>query len=1204
MATVRVPIMNLFSGVARQPSSKRLTSELETVDNAILTLERSAEKRPPLEFIHGGQVGGFIGAVGTTVADPINDIAYFFFDKTETDRYIVIINRTATHPGNAASSGDSNNLIRIFKFREFTSDDSAEGYDFSQNLRVGDIVIEEALTGGASQTINYSAVQDMGSGYPNYTGTNLYKPDTSAPGGWGSTYVDDIWEYVKWNPEGRPARDTLKVTFFGNAMMILNDQVPASSWTQAVKTTDPNNIQDYPGAKKLTYRVSAVPDETGDYVLGGDWNSTTEQHEPVGAMTGTHPIQALLGADGGGSIALNDIHVQNLSSTTYGLGTIQINFGTSVTNINNLVTALNAATISIYVVALGTYANKTWTEVFGPLSPWGFCEPGVTCGSNLDPVGRGRLSFDTGGHSVVFYDGGSGTRAASSLGLTGQTFDTLTPFGQNLQPILALADDEDPSDTAPFNSMGGTAAGTIQIKDGSSTWNWGINESGTDTWGDARDHLESISSNALTLTLNADKTGSYIVKKATGTLPTSVADTTGNVAKRMGWEYNVGMHKPVRDDVQISSDLFERELGQNISSFNAIELPPEGNDQGGVNAEEDAIKWLYERGSGSGGNSEGFGKVWYTRAPFLTFPSGFYRCIDNTLIPHYQKVRSEDEDSVWYEPSMPFLLINTGSTSWKVEYPEWDPRETGNAANNPGPQALKKRRSPIKDIAFWRERLWFAIEDQVFSSRNNDWFNLWLGDPDNITSDDPIDIRASSGKYTRISSMIPFDDFMFINTGGETQYELQGSNNIISPTTAELAPTSFYSASSIIKPLVLGTQIYWFDSERLYLYNSSAGTSVNNASEVSIHAAGYLPKNFRCACVGPAQDSIFAVDEDNPDKLYIYTARWSGGDLVQHAFYRYVLPPSVAKRRIGSSGSDPWYNAPYYNMDDDNPVTTLPKPEIEYIWYSRNYLYMVVIRPQLDGTYSRFVERTSLQFLDINIPRMDRLTEVQNNLATGDDSSNDATWWVSGTNITHWKLPYWDPGLDEVILGPDWPTQAGQRLSLETGGITNTENGSVTEVSVNGNWNNISSTPYTSKIGSSYKMVLELSKIVYRDPSSGFPVEGTLALRMMNVKHFKSGVYDIEINRGNRNNIGSEDADDDGTKDKITRTTHVPLSINNSSDALGSLLIEGEGEFTSRVFGNADTTILSVTSDYPSPVSITSLEFIGKFKPYNSSIQS
>jgi len=55
---------------------------------------------------------------------------------------------------------------------------------------------------------------------------------------------------------------------------------------------------------------------------------------------------------------------------------------------------------------------------------------------------------------------------------------------------------------------------------------------------------------------------------------------------------------------------------------------------------------------------------------------------------------------------------------------------------------------------------------------------------------------------------------------------------------------------------------------------------------------------------------------------------------------------------------------------------------------------------------------------------------------------------------------------------------------------------------------------------------------------------------------------------------------------------------------LGDLLVEEEGEFTSRIFGNADTTIVTITSDYPSPVSITSLEFIGKFKPYNSSIQS
>jgi len=1183
MATVRVPILNLFSGVARQPSAKRLTSELQEVDNAILTLERSAEKRPSLEFIHGGSSGGFLGSwvahasPNSNNPDLVDDIAYFFFDKSTVERYIIIINR-------GVDSG-STDLIKIFKFREYTTDDlETTTPDHWPHLNVGDIIIEEAFDSNQSQTITFSDVTTP------YTNNNHYIPDSTLPSPWNTKRVDDIWEYVKWNPEGKPARDCLKATFFGSAVMILNNQVPACTWT----TADPASPSVLLNGKKLTYRVAATPEETGDYAMGGPYNPDTDRHEPVGGHSASHQVALFAGADGNGTIELSKFLVNNLNSNDE-LGMVNIT-GSTYTTIAQVVSAINSCTVvnDSDGASQGSFASNYGTFYLDE-------DSGSSTPPGTGPY-TGKLWFKTtnnGTDIVQFFDGNG--RTCTHLGLTGtnSVFDAARKTGKNMQPFIAAAAGDPAANTCPLNSLGGPPdnADEIKITSGTTETTWQLEnglDGDTDTWGDVRDHLESETSNKYTLALNSDRTGSYIVHgssppagEVSGTIPDKVEDETGNYARRMGWLYDIGMHKPVRDDVQISSDIFENELGQNISSFNAIEIPPEGDDVNRVNGEEEAIDFLY------GGNN-GFGKVWYCRSGFLTFPQGFYRCVDNNTIPHYDKVRTEDEHSVFYEPSFPFLIVNGGNNTWNVEYPKWTPRESGTANNNPGPQAFNigDKKGIIKDIAFWRERLWFAVDDMVFSSRNNDWFDLWLGDPNNITSEDPIDIRASSGKYTRINFMIPFDDFLFINTGGETQYELQGSNNIISPTTAELAPTSFYSASGIVEPLVLGTQIYWFDDERLYLYNSSAGTSVNNTTEVSIHANGYLPKNYRCACVAPAQDSIFVVDEDNPDHLYVYTARWAGGEIAQNSFYRYVLPQTIVDRQI--SGSEGWELGPYWSPTDEK--TTLPKPEIEYIWYSRNYLYMIVIRPAYEGAkMQRFIERTSLQFLDINTPRLDRLMEVENKSAGGTEGTDD-TWYTDPN--TYWRLPYWDPGVKEVVLGPEWPTQSGQRIA-STATITNLEDGTLplTQLRAAGNWDAIGNSQYTSFSGSTYTMKLELSKINYRDPSSGVPVEGTLALRMMNIKHFKTGVYDIEITRNQRTALGA-------TSGPTSTTTHTPLSINNSPDALGALLVEEEGEFTTRIFGNADTTKIAITSDYPTPVAITGMEFIGKFKPYNASIQS
>ena len=49
----RIAIPTLSGGVGRQASNKRLISEAENLDNCLVTLEKSVEKRPPLEFFKG-----------------------------------------------------------------------------------------------------------------------------------------------------------------------------------------------------------------------------------------------------------------------------------------------------------------------------------------------------------------------------------------------------------------------------------------------------------------------------------------------------------------------------------------------------------------------------------------------------------------------------------------------------------------------------------------------------------------------------------------------------------------------------------------------------------------------------------------------------------------------------------------------------------------------------------------------------------------------------------------------------------------------------------------------------------------------------------------------------------------------------------------------------------------------------------------------
>ena len=79
----------------------------------------------------------------------------------------------------------------------------------------------------------------------------------------------------------------------------------------------------------------------------------------------------------------------------------------------------------------------------------------------------------------------------------------------------------------------------------------------------------------------------------------------------------------------------------------------------------------------------------------------------------------------------------------------------------------------------------------------------------------------------------------------------------------------------------------------MYLYFSNRVNNINKAVEVSAHCPQYLPRNFSSTAVAASRDSIFVVDEDQRNHIYGYTNRFSGDQVTQNAFFRYVLPDDV-----------------------------------------------------------------------------------------------------------------------------------------------------------------------------------------------------------------------------------------------------------------------------------------------------------------------
>ena len=111
MAFMRLPIDTLSGGVGRQAPSKRLLSEAENIDNCLVTVEKSIEKRPPLTKIVYSKNGlvnssAYLNVVNATpiTSWPANggagapsfntDNLYFhYLDIDGNNRYCIIVNR-------------------------------------------------------------------------------------------------------------------------------------------------------------------------------------------------------------------------------------------------------------------------------------------------------------------------------------------------------------------------------------------------------------------------------------------------------------------------------------------------------------------------------------------------------------------------------------------------------------------------------------------------------------------------------------------------------------------------------------------------------------------------------------------------------------------------------------------------------------------------------------------------------------------------------------------------------------------------------------------------------------------------------------------------------------------------------------------------------------------------------------------------------
>jgi hypothetical protein len=660
-------------------------------------------------------------------------------------------------------------------------------------------------------------------------------------------------------------------------------------------------------------------------------------------------------------------------------------------------------------------------------------------------------------------------------------------------------------------------------------------------------------------------------------------------------------------------------LGQKLNDASEIQLPPvvddwydnNGNFKQNVPVDISAsvmLKSLYDPKHPYGNYTsedgkivnanlvQGRGKIYFCSNPFLNLTSGYYRVISwaenagsqwceipngnnppkileskpaNTTNwveikpagrPYLQKVRTPDKWS-YIDPRRMPQKLGFESGSWAVGPIRWTPRQSGNNESNPGPSVFRTvdrtalKQTQIIGMCVFKDRLWFAADDVAFSSQIGEYENFFIEDPANIVATDPIDIRASSNAFAQITHMVPFEDYIFINTKANTQFQLTaGSRNendiVLTPFNVMLSPATYYSAASFVDPQTIGSQLYFFDRRKLYLFTGKNNLGLNSAVEVSATANDYLPENYGFACVGHAQNTIFVTDADNQNHIYLYTIRFSGDRVIQNSFYRYVL-------------------------DNEAMVRSMQVYD--------KHLYAVIHKNN-----RVVVERTLLKDERPSIPRMDHMFKIRISTSTANGNQPNTTY-VPGLHETTYKLPAANFSLNDtmrvVIATP--AVQNGEDIAGVAFPplVSFSNEPDYISVTVLGRFDTEGAYVY---IGVPYKMVVELSPLFIRDQENNI-VDGTLNLRTIVVRHFNTGNYDIEVTHRGRSPL-------------VSSFTAIRPDFTINEDSLPLEAWAVNGEFVGKVFGYSESTNIKLTSEYITPVNISAIEFKGKFKQKYSTI--
>ena len=442
---------------------------------------------------------------------------------------------------------------------------------------------------------------------------------------------------------------------------------------------------------------------------------------------------------------------------------------------------------------------------------------------------------------------------------------------------------------------------------------------------------------------------------------------------------------------------------------------------------------------------------------------------NNSLTPQDDYyVRFDATTDIWVESvangiskgldstTMPHVLVKNTDGSFTFKPFDWSERLVGDDDSNPQPSFVGHK---LNNLLFERGRLGFLSDINIILSKAGDVGNFYRTTTTTVVDDDPIDLSVSGRQVNVLKTSVGVRDGILLFSDEAQHLFHIGDADILSPETASVTSISNYQGNTDVEPTRIGESIFFatqrdqYSGVREYFYESGASSS--DSASITNHVPRLIPENLDLITGSSTENIVFFLGEET-DTLFVYQYLYSGEEKVVSSW---------GKWRMSAR-------------------------EIVFAHVFEDELFLVLSDP---NNSSVTIERVSVS------------NSYQQSVLSNDvclDSlgySTDYTGTFDGTNTT-FEIPYYIPPEDfrAISLVPDGAQDIFPGDVLTSASVTNT--GSVSEVSVAGDWTN-----QAFMFGRVYKFLYQFSQVFLSIGDGDIEIAGRLQVRNMLVELRNTG---------------------------------------------------------------------------------------------------